>query len=89
MGEERWCLAICHTNYQEIDLFILFRVGHIQTVWRKLVFSGPHTNYQEIDLFRVRAASSTRLCTTDFREYCTTATYPNERWGMATLHLPV
>ena len=20
MGEERWCLAICHTNYQEIDL---------------------------------------------------------------------
>ena len=29
MGEERWCLAICHTNYQEIDLF---RVGHTNRV---------------------------------------------------------
>ena len=29
MGEERWCLAMCHTNYQEIDLF---RVGHTNCV---------------------------------------------------------
>ena len=35
------------------------------------------------------SASSTRLCPAKSRKYLTTATYPNERWGMEAHHLPV
>ena len=36
-----------------------------------------------------RRVCSTRLCPAKSRKYLTTATYPNERWGMEALHLPV
>ena len=38
---------------------------------------------------RSTAHLDTRLCPAKSRKYLTTATYPNERWGMEALHLPV
>ena len=55
MGEERWCLAICHTNYQEIDLFRVSRVGTLNTNFLHTVCMA---NPEQVDLLviRMRAA---------------------------------
>ena len=61
MGEERWCLVICHTNYQEIDLFrvraalytvrYIARVGPLNTNFLHTVCMA---NPEQVDLLIIR-----------------------------------
>ena len=51
MGEERWCLAICHTNYQEIDLFRVSRVGTLNTNFLHIVCMA---NPEQVDFLIIR-----------------------------------